>query len=326
MSGGGIRGLYSIAILAKLEQYLADETSNQDYRIADHFDLITGTSIGGILALGLTYGISARDLHKLLDENRKDIFPKPLCKTWSSIRQLFGAKYSPSQLKTVLHKTFGNATIGDLKQRVAIPTVNYTKGQPQVFKTPHCPEFRDDHKVKIIDVALATSAAPTYFPIHQIGNCWYVDGGLAANSPSLVGFHEASHFLKQENVSVLSIGTMGGSNTANQEKSKNPGYLFSWGLGSKLIALTLSANEGLHDYIASHLIKAGKFLHIDDTQSPHQSEILALDNSSDGAADTLTGRGEMKAKEIINSEVFQEFIQHKALAPELFYGPNTNTA
>ncbi|WP_315982999.1 CBASS cGAMP-activated phospholipase [Aliamphritea spongicola] len=180
LSGGGMRGLYTVHVLAELEQSLAELHDEPDYWIGKHFDLICGTSIGGIVALGLASGINARDLSHILDSNRLKIFPlektNKIAKITKKIRQARKGLYSSEPLREVLDDVFGNMLIGELKSRVLIPTVNFTTGSVQVFKTPHHPDFQRDWKVKAVDVALATSAAPTYFPIHQIGNCWYVDG------------------------------------------------------------------------------------------------------------------------------------------------------
>src|SRR5277367_2880466 len=76
-------------------------------------------------------------------------------------------------------------TIGDLKHPCIVPTVCLTKGGPQIFKTDHHADFSRDHRLKAVDVALATSAAPSYFPIAEIDDGLYADGGLYANSPDL---------------------------------------------------------------------------------------------------------------------------------------------
>ena len=85
--------------------------------------------------------------------------------------------------------------MGDLQHRVIIPAVNLTKGAPQMFKTAHHADFKRDHRLRLVDVALATAAAPTFFPISSIGDELFADGGLFANSPDLLALHEAEHFL-----------------------------------------------------------------------------------------------------------------------------------
>ncbi|HBS27803.1 MAG TPA: hypothetical protein DD827_11895 [Gammaproteobacteria bacterium] len=173
---------------------------------------------------------------------------------------------------------------------------------------------------------MATSAAPTYFPIHQIDDRWYVDGGLAANSPALMGLHEARYFLGKSDsqIRLMLVGTMGLEKSADQSKKLKRGY-WGWNKGRDLIDLTLSANEGLHNQIVKHLIPEDNLLEVDDKQTPDQSKLLELDNSSDAAASTLRGRGKDRAQKIISQPTFQKFSNHRASIPTFYYGPNKNT-
>ena len=111
----------------------------------------------------------------------------------------------------MLTERFQDTKIGNLKHRVLVPTVNYSTGRGQFFKTPHHPSFELDHRLKIVDVALATAAAPVYFPLARNDRGVFADGGLVGNAPGLFGLHEVNTFLapKQNSlVRVLSIGTM----------------------------------------------------------------------------------------------------------------------
>ncbi|VTU41644.1 Patatin (plasmid) [Variovorax sp. RA8] len=92
---------------------------------------------------------------------------------------------------------------------MAIPAVNVTQGRPQVFKTRHKAEWTRDWKYKVVDVALATAAAPTFFELAEVDGNLYADGGLFANAPDLIALHEAEHFFRVplEAARLLSIGT-----------------------------------------------------------------------------------------------------------------------
>ena len=152
---GGYRGLYTATVLAELEAVLGRP-------IASHFDLICGTSAGGMLALGLAAEIPASELKALFEDEGSRIFG---CRSLS--RRLLGfwltAKHDSAGLREVLTERFQGTTVGDLKHRVLVPAVNYSTGRGQFFKTPHHPSFEFDHRMKIVDVALATAAAPVYF-------------------------------------------------------------------------------------------------------------------------------------------------------------------
>ena len=104
LSGGGMRGLYTATVLAELEQSLADKSDDPHYWIGQHFDLICGTSIGGILALGLASGLNARALANILDSNRKDIFPSRGHSWVKTAWQLLFGFYSAQALSNVLEK------------------------------------------------------------------------------------------------------------------------------------------------------------------------------------------------------------------------------
>ncbi|PSH11382.1 hypothetical protein B7R74_21550 [Yersinia pseudotuberculosis] len=224
LCGGGIRGLYTISVLATLEELLAEKTNNPDYWIGQHFDLISGTSIGGILALGLANGVTARELLHILDKKRKIIFPNRLG-YWLFFKQLFTSRREHTPLRLSLEEIFAHKTLQDLKVPVIIPAVNYTTGQPKMFKTPHDDSFIFDKNISLVNVALATSAAPTYFPAFEIKNNLYVDGGLIANSPCLIGWHEAINVFQRKanepfRIKILNIGTMAGNVVSNHKKNK----------------------------------------------------------------------------------------------------------
>ena len=140
---------------------------------------------------------------------------------------------------------------GDLKHRTLIPTVNLSKGQPQIFKTAHHEDFVRDWKEKIVDVALATSAAPTYFPLAAIGDELFADGGLYANSPDFLAMHEAEHFLKIDpsQISILSIGTTTSKFSFAHGGSTKLGIL-GWARGQRLVQTSISSQQHRRHYCA----------------------------------------------------------------------------
>src|SRR6266404_3453401 len=121
LDGGGIRGVFPAAFLAKLQE-------NLEHPIASYFDLIAGTSTGGIIALGLGVGLSAGDILRLYEEQGPAIFDQhhgPL-NTWLRQRgramlHLFGSKYSSDNLRTALEGVLGNRKLGESRTRLVIP-------------------------------------------------------------------------------------------------------------------------------------------------------------------------------------------------------------
>ena len=207
IDGGGIKGAFAASALATLEEDLG-------CRAAEHFDLITGTSTGGIIAIGLGLGLSARDILTFYVDKGPSIFPSTslIQRTGSKLQQLFGGpKHSHQTLREALEAVFGQRRFGESTCRLAIPTYDAVGGRIFIMKTAHHERFRYDIEAPAVDVALATSAAPTYFaaarfPKHD--NASYMDGGVWANCPALVGVTEAVAFLGQklEDIHVLSIG------------------------------------------------------------------------------------------------------------------------
>jgi predicted acylesterase/phospholipase RssA len=316
LSGGGFRGLYTATVLKHLEEQMG-------VPLATRFDLICGTSAGGLLGLGLAAEIPTTQLQAMFEHHGNRIFGRP-----TGLRRLLGpifrAKYSPDGLKAVLMENFDGLTLGDLKHRVLIPTVNYSKGNGQFFKTPHSPQLFMDHKHTLVDVGLATSAAPTYLPLHAIGEEGvFADGGLVGNSPGFFGLHEAHHALGVSrgpgNVRVLAIGTM----TLGATKSGSTGL--DWGIkawGTRIFDLVISAQEHSTDAMLSHLLEQD-YVRIDDPATPDQSrDIAALDIVSPAAIEVLKSRGTQAARRALGSKELTPFLNHIAAAPVFYHGPN----
>jgi uncharacterized protein len=133
------------------------------------------------------------------------------------------------------------ARIGDLCHRVLVPAVNLTKGLPQVFKTSHNEAFTSDLRLKVVDVALAATAAPTYFPVAEVGDELFADGGLYANSPDALALHEAEFFLgrEQQDIALLSVGTTTSQFSFSHATGRNLGIL-SWAREQRLVSVIMT--------------------------------------------------------------------------------------
>lgn len=208
LDGGGIKGAFSAEVLATLE-----ETTGK--RCVEHFDLITGTSTGGIIAIGLGLGMTARQIVEFYEEHGPVIFPNMSLaqRAAGAVKQfLWGPKLSGDVLRDKLTLVFGERKFGESQCRLLIPTYDAIGGRLFLMKTAHHPRFQFDVDALAVDVALATSAAPTYFkaavfPQHQHAS--YVDGGVWANCPALAGLVEGVSFLgwPLDQIDILSIGT-----------------------------------------------------------------------------------------------------------------------
>ena len=257
LSGGGFRGLFAAEALAGLEDAAG-------VGLAQCFDLIAGTSIGGIIALGLAAGTPARRIADTFREHGKTVFAKApvrgggLAVFLALMGNARRARHRSEPLARLVSALTGEgAKVGDLKQRVIIPAVNLTKGRPQVFKTPHHPSFVRDHRLSLVDVALATSAAPTYFPLHAIGGELFADGGLYANAPDLLALHEAEHFLGRsiDDVHVLSVGTTTAQFSLAHATGADLGWL-GWMKGQRLAQAMIGAQQINADAMLGHRLGA----------------------------------------------------------------------
>lgn len=322
LSGGGFRGLYTAKILADLEQEIGA-------RIATRFDLIAGTSIGGILALAIAMEIPAERMVKLFEDKGAEIFKRRFC-LWGIMR----APYSSTRLKELLSddEIFGNRTLGDCKHPVIVPAINYSTGQPQLFKTPHHPNFKRDHTFLLVDIALATSAAPAYFPRHTFNKNQYVDGGLYANAPGLLALHEAQSFLGQQPdaVHMISIGTMSSKFTADPRRNRSGGS-YDWGglhpanMPKRLFGLSISVQESLSEFMLKHRLPS-RYMHLDDVLTDERAGAVALDKADGPAQEVLLGAASERSKVSLGQPDFVRYLQHQAAAPAFFYGPYAKRA
>ena len=203
LDGGGIKGIFPAAVLASLEKEYLERKS-----IGDYFDLIAGTSTGGILALGLGAGLTASEILQMYLEEGHRVFPSKERGLAGRARRLVSAQYDRSPLDELLAKILGEKTLRESKYRLLIPSTEGRNGEVWVFKTPHHPDYKLDGTERMASVAAATSAAPTYFtPFEQRGYT-YLDGGIWANNPVMAALVEAlSCFTtRRENIRILSIG------------------------------------------------------------------------------------------------------------------------
>lgn len=314
LSGGGYRGLYTARLLADVEAHF-------DTPIGSHFELLAGTSIGGILAIALALEIPAARVVELFEKHGGEIFKK------RSHLGVFQSTYSSEPLRKLLSRAelFGDRTLGDCRHPLIVPAINFTTGKPVVFKTAHQSSLHVDHRLKAVDVALATSAAPTYFPRHVFRSNQYVDGGLFANAPGLLALHEAEIFFRQSisQIHLMAIGTMSAKFTVDPRRSRRGGWT-SWGginpvnTPKQLFGLAISTQETLVDHMLCQRLGAA-YCHLDDDLTDEQARAVGLDNTTVAATEVLIGSAHERAKYMLGNQTCSEFFSHKAAAPVFFH-------
>lgn len=253
--GGGIMGLLSAVILKRIIQERESFLNN--------VDLVSGTSTGGIIALGLAAGLSIDQIIDLYLNKGDDIFQSRGFWDWISLDELIRANYSQETLKQILTDEFQEKIFKDVKIRSLIPAYDL-EAQKTGFENHARPKFWDsndakDGQKKIVDIALMTSAAPTFFPTYQ----GFADGALFANNPSDSAIGLA---LKEghKDISLLSIGT--GFQAFKIADEFNNGEIASqdWGLSQwapHLIDLIMMGLNITSDYKSKQLLK-NKYLRI----------------------------------------------------------------
>jgi len=212
IDGGGIRGIIPALILVAIEQ-------RTQRAISDVFDMLAGTSTGGIIALGLTKpgadgrpDKSAQDIVGLYETEGDSIFPRSLRRTLH-VEALAGSRYPSEGIETTLERYFGEVRLKDALKPVLVPSYDIEKQMPIFFKSEKA-KASADYDFPMRQVARATSAAPTYFPPEKIETAdplqYYalIDGGVIANNPSMCAYAEAIKMGRAgDGVLVVSIGT-----------------------------------------------------------------------------------------------------------------------
>jgi len=203
IDGGGIKGVFPISLLAEIETALGLRS------VANYFDLIAGTSVGGIIAIGLGLGLTAREIADFFYKEGPGIFPQHAFPT-STLRLLCGfERYKPDHLLAALKAVFGTKTLADSNVRLLIPSFDANHADIHIYKTAHNERLGMDHKLTAVEVAMATAAAPTYFPAYDSEHCiTLIDGGIWANNPVALAVIEGVGMLgwNPDDIDVLSIG------------------------------------------------------------------------------------------------------------------------
>jgi len=242
IDGGGIRGVFPASFLASLEDAIQDS-------VANYFDLIVGTSTGGIIALGLGLGYSAKQMLTFYEIYGPQIFAGS--RLGRTVRHLFLTKYNADPLRRALQETFGDKRLGESLRRLIIPSSNLDTGEVHIWKTAHHPRFETDYRAKVVDIALATAAAPTYFPAHRLSSGTpLVDGGMWANNPVGVSVVEAVGVLEWPTDEILLL-SLGCTSTPLNVKAIHWGWGY-W--GPKIVGVFMSTQSSAAVGTATHLL------------------------------------------------------------------------
>ncbi|XP_074325184.1 patatin-like protein 3 [Apium graveolens] len=320
IDGGGIRGIIPGTILAFLESKL-QELDGPSARIADYFDVISGTSTGGLVTTMLTAPndenrplFAAKDINAFYQENGPKIFPRASFRGFlRNIRRLFvtltGPKYNGEQLRSIVRALVGDMTLNQTLTDVIIPSFDIKRLYPIIFCSDEA-RANTSRNACLFDVCLGTSAAPTYFPAHKFATTYedgrirtfdLIDGGIAANNPTQVAITHITNEILNGNFKyvddttpinptrmlVISLGT----GSAKYEQKYDAEKASKWGIlnwifdngNTPILDAYGAASQDMVDIHVSSLFQA---LHAEKNYLRVQEDSLTGDESSVDVATT----------------------------------------
>ncbi len=323
IDGGGMRGLYSLCVLEGLAKRLTQPLNGDELDLGKAFDLVVGTSTGAIQACGLAAGISTTKMQELYVKHGRSIFPDPMPSKKGGIwfwlwviRHISKPSANASRLRDALFEAFGKETLeqvyGRRKIALCVPAIRGSNFKSLVFKTPHGNFFRDKEH-SLVNVCLASSAAPSFFPLHKIMESpkgdkddVFIDGGLWANTPVLVGLAEAVQLSGNgQAIEILSIGNCAQPSGDPSALDDCNWGLKKWRVGIEMLNASISAQAMGHKYIAEVISNAfcnlGKRVMVyrlpETAKSPDQFSAIGLDKADERAIRTLRAMAESDVDE-----------------------------
>lgn len=301
LDGGGVRGIMVGVILAYLEEQL-QALDGEDMRLADYFDVVAGTSTGGLMTAMLTVPdetgrprFSAKDIVPFYLQHSPKIFPQPggLAALLPKLPKLLsGPKYDGVYLRNLLNNLLGETRLHQTVTNVVIPTFDMKKLQPTIFSSYQA-LVDPSLDVKISDICIGTSAAPTYFPPHYFQNediqgktseFHLVDGGVTANNPTLLAMTAVTKQIVNDNPDMGELKPLGynkflvvsiGTGSAQKEKKYSARKAAKWGIiswlydngSTPILDITMESSRDIVDFHSSVVFKArqseDKYLRID---------------------------------------------------------------
>ncbi|KAF6143946.1 hypothetical protein GIB67_017554 [Kingdonia uniflora] len=325
IDGGGVRGLIPATILTFLEKQL-QELDGEEARIADYFDVIAGTSTGGLVTSMLTVPnvedrplFTAEDIKAFYLEYCPRIFPQytgPFAGLRNTVKAISGPRYTGRFFRELVKETLGTTRLGHTMTNVVIPAFDIKRLQPTIFSTyelKHTPSLN----AYLSDICISTAAAPTFLPAHHFQTEYLegktrefhlIDGCLAANNPSLLAISQVTKEILKGNSDffpirptdytrflVISLGT---GSTKYQEKY-NAKKASKWGVLGWLVSggstpLVDAFTEASADMVDLHLAVVFKALHSENNY------LRIHDDTLTGALSSVDIATKKNLKDLVN--------------------------
>jgi hypothetical protein len=321
LDGGGMRGTYTATYLGRVAADFAKKRGLAELDVGAAFDLVVGTSTGGIIACALVAGVPLERVAALYRDHGKAIFRRPLPMRFGPrlFADLFvrprAVELGTATLREGLTACFGDTTIEDVYARrriaLAITAVELSQHRSWIFKTPHHPNSNGrDNRYTLVNVCLATTAAPLYRSLAAIdhpnagapgGYNVFADGGLWANNPVLVGLLEALEIAPPDaKIAIYCLGTC--PRPAGEQVPRDAVHrgLPEWAFGGYAASLSIDAHEYAYDNIArmlaKHVNRSCEIVRFPRDQVPAAlMPYLGLDDARPEAIDALVNQARSDA-------------------------------
>ena len=302
LDGGGIRGLISAKVLAEIEELTGSP-------IHELFDLIVGTSTGGILAAGLARHrsgradpVPAKDLVDLYSSRGREIFARSFWKGVTSLGGYSDEKYDAAPLEDILTEMLGDAELKDTMVDIVVTSYDIERRQPYLFKTRKARAGEEGRNHLLRHVARATSAAPTYFETFLLDQSQWagekkrralIDGGVFANNPTIIALSEARRSgTAMKDIVLCAVGTGMHNRKIPYEEAKDWGSL---GWAKPVISVMMDGTSDSVDYHARLLLPGSMSRRqryfrfdiclgddaLDDMDGSHGANVSALQRKAD---------------------------------------------
>jgi len=283
IDGGGIRGIIPALVLTELER-------RAGRRVFELFDLIAGTSTGGILACALSAPrpMPARRLVALYEEEGPEIFELSLAQRIRSAGGLLDEKYDSAALDSALVRFLSDKRLSETRPDLMVPSYDTAAPGPYFFKTTKARVDREDD-FPLSVVARATSAAPTYFEPLEVGERSLIDGGVFALNPGMSAFAEVIGQSAVGDIVLVSLGT------GEQTRKRPFDEVKDWGLvewGRPLIEVVFDGSSDAVDYQLRQVLPSDRYWRL-------QVQLTAASDAIDDASADNLRRLRRHAEELV---------------------------
>lgn len=295
LDGGGIRGLVPALVLAELEERTGRP-------VAELFDLVAGTSTGGIIALALLRPDPAGRptwRARALADFYRDQGPRIFARSWRralcTVDGLLAPRYAARALEDNLATYLGDTMLGAALRDAIVVTYDLRLRRPQLFKTSDVRAGRaEDQPMRV--VARATTAAPTYFapgrvPKRGAPPQWLVDGGVFANNPAMCAYADVRRDRPDDDVLLVSVGTGALSTDYATRRLRSAGSL---GWARPLFNVVLDGQEDATDYQLRQLTGGDRYVRL---QADLPTSAQRIDDAGPGNLRTLAASTERLLRE-----------------------------